>query len=51
MSSPPDSQTRSAQASATLRMLQNKKPLPEIDFTIHTMEDGSTASTLERYNK
>ncbi|KAI8351921.1 serine/threonine protein phosphatase 2B catalytic subunit [Mortierella sp. GBAus27b] len=24
---------------------------PEIDFTIHTMDDGTTASTLERYHK
>ncbi|KAF9931670.1 3',5'-cyclic-nucleotide phosphodiesterase (PDEase) (3':5'-CNP) [Linnemannia zychae] len=43
--------TREAQAHATLRNLQNKKPVPEIDFTIHTMDDGTTASTLERYSK
>ncbi|KAF9208171.1 3',5'-cyclic-nucleotide phosphodiesterase (PDEase) (3':5'-CNP) [Haplosporangium sp. Z 27] len=42
---------RDAQANAALRVLQNKKPLPEIDFTIHTMDDGTTASTLERYHK
>ncbi|KAI8604924.1 serine/threonine-protein phosphatase 2B catalytic subunit [Dissophora ornata] len=42
---------RDAQASATLRVLQNKRPVPKIDFTVHTMDDGSTASTLERYNK
>ncbi|KAI1315458.1 3',5'-cyclic-nucleotide phosphodiesterase (PDEase) (3':5'-CNP) [Mortierella claussenii] len=42
---------RDAQANATLRMLQNKRPVPQIDFTVHTMEDGTTASTLERYNK
>ncbi|KAF9358895.1 3',5'-cyclic-nucleotide phosphodiesterase (PDEase) (3':5'-CNP) [Mortierella sp. AD094] len=42
---------RDAQANAALRVLQNKKPLPQIDFTIHTMDDGTTASTLERYNK
>ncbi|KAF8938991.1 3',5'-cyclic-nucleotide phosphodiesterase (PDEase) (3':5'-CNP) [Haplosporangium gracile] len=43
--------TREAQAHATLRNLQHKKPVPEIDFTIHTMDDGTTASTLERYSK
>ncbi|KAF9579008.1 3',5'-cyclic-nucleotide phosphodiesterase (PDEase) (3':5'-CNP) [Lunasporangiospora selenospora] len=43
--------SRDAQTSAALRNLQNKKPLPDIDFTIHTMEDGSTASTVERYHK
>ncbi|KAF9178154.1 3',5'-cyclic-nucleotide phosphodiesterase (PDEase) (3':5'-CNP) [Haplosporangium sp. Z 767] len=42
---------REAQAHAALRNLQNKKPVPEIDFTIHTMDDGTTASTLERYSK
>ncbi|KAI8350267.1 serine/threonine-protein phosphatase 2B catalytic subunit [Mortierella sp. GBAus27b] len=42
---------REAQAHATLGKLQNKKPTPAIDFTIHTMEDGTTASTVERYNK
>ncbi|KAF9303399.1 3',5'-cyclic-nucleotide phosphodiesterase (PDEase) (3':5'-CNP) [Mortierella antarctica] len=42
---------REAQANAALRILQNKKPVPEIDFTIHTMDDGTTASTLERYSK
>ncbi|KAG0369970.1 serine/threonine protein phosphatase 2B catalytic subunit 2 [Gamsiella multidivaricata] len=42
---------REAQAQAALRNLQNKKPVPEIDFTIHTMDDGTTASTLERYSK
>ena len=34
-----------------LRALQHKKPVPEIDFTLHTMEDGSQASTLERVCK
>ncbi|KAF9437549.1 3',5'-cyclic-nucleotide phosphodiesterase (PDEase) (3':5'-CNP) [Entomortierella beljakovae] len=42
---------REAQAHAALRNLQNKKPVPEIDFTIHVMDDGTTASTLERYSK
>lgn len=49
--SPLDNDARTAQASATLRVLQNKKPMPEIDFTIHTLDDGTTASTVERYHK
>jgi len=28
--------------------MQHKKQVPEIDFTLHTMEDGSTVSTQER---
>ncbi|KAG0006793.1 3',5'-cyclic-nucleotide phosphodiesterase (PDEase) (3':5'-CNP) [Entomortierella chlamydospora] len=42
---------KEAQAQAALRNLQYKKPVPEIDFTIHIMDDGTTASTLERYSK
>jgi serine/threonine-protein phosphatase 2B catalytic subunit len=34
-----------------IRALHNKKPVPEIDFTLHTMEDGSEVSTLERVCK
>jgi len=36
-----------------VRAIQNKstKPIPEIDFTLHTMEDGSTVSTQERVCK
>jgi serine/threonine-protein phosphatase 2B catalytic subunit len=34
-----------------LRALHQKKPVPEIDFTLHTMEDGSQVSTLERVCK
>ncbi|KAE8348553.1 Metallo-dependent phosphatase-like protein [Aspergillus coremiiformis] len=29
----------------------DKKPVPEIDFTLHTMEDGTQVSTLERVIK
>jgi hypothetical protein len=29
----------------------NKKPVPEIDFSLHTMEDGTQVSTLERVVK
>jgi serine/threonine-protein phosphatase 2B catalytic subunit len=34
-----------------INAVQQKKPLPEIDFTLHTMEDGSQVSTLERVCK
>lgn len=33
------------------RAVTDKKPVPEIDFTLHTMEDGSQVSTLERVIK
>ena len=36
---------------ATIRALHEKKPVPEIDFTLHTMEDGSQVSTQERVCK
>jgi hypothetical protein len=34
-----------------IRKVKQKKPLPEIDFTLHTMEDGTQVSTLERVCK
>lgn len=34
-----------------IRALSAKKPVPEIDFTLHTMEDKSQVSTLERVCK
>jgi hypothetical protein len=34
-----------------IRAVKQKKPVPEIDFTLHTMEDGSQVSTLERVCK
>jgi len=34
-----------------IRAVNQKKPVPEIDFTLHTMEDGSQVSTLERVCK
>jgi serine/threonine-protein phosphatase 2B catalytic subunit len=33
------------------RAVVHKKPVPEIDFTIHMMEDGSEVSTQERVCK
>lgn len=34
-----------------IRAVQQKKPVPEIDFTLHTMEDGTQVSTQERVCK
>lgn len=47
---PPGSENRS-QVDNALRAIQTKKPVPEIDFTLHTMEDGSQVSTMERVCK
>ena len=33
------------------RAVMEKKPVPEIDFTLHIMEDGSQVSTQERVCK
>lgn len=35
----------------TIRAVREKKPIPEIDFTLHTMEDGTQVSTQERVCK
>lgn len=35
----------------TIRAVHEKKPVPEIDFTLHTMEDGTQVSTQERVCK
>ena len=35
----------------TMRAMTDKKPVPEIDFTLHTMEDGTQVSTQERVCK
>ncbi|KAH9882356.1 3',5'-cyclic-nucleotide phosphodiesterase (PDEase) (3':5'-CNP) [Plenodomus biglobosus] len=34
-----------------MRAVREKKPLPEIDFTLHTMEDNTQVSTMERVCK
>ena len=37
---------------AYLRKLEeNKVPVPDIDFTVHEMDDGSKVSTLDRFCK
>lgn len=33
------------------RAVTEKRPVPEIDFSLHTMEDGSQVSTTERVVK
>jgi serine/threonine-protein phosphatase 2B catalytic subunit len=39
------------QVDNAIRAINQKKPVPEIDFTLHTMEDGSQVSTMERVCK
>jgi len=39
------------QVDNAIRAINQKKPVPEIDFTLHTMEDGTQVSTLERVCK
>ncbi|KAL1304183.1 hypothetical protein AAFC00_000607 [Neodothiora populina] len=36
---------------SAVRAVTNKRPVPEIDFSLHTMEDGSQVSTLDRVCK
>ena len=49
----PDDQSQYAETA--VRRIQDrvggKKVLPEIDFTLHTMEDGSNVNTQERVCK
>ncbi|KAH6987698.1 Metallo-dependent phosphatase-like protein [Ilyonectria sp. MPI-CAGE-AT-0026] len=50
--SPPSVDDRhNAQVDNAIRAIQEKKPVPEIDFTIHTMEDGTQVNTMERVCK
>lgn len=42
---------RDAQVDNAIRAIQQKKPLPEIDFSIHRMEDGTEVNTGERVCK
>jgi serine/threonine-protein phosphatase 2B catalytic subunit len=36
---------------ALARAVTEKKPVPEIDFSLHTMEDNTQVSTMERVVK
>ncbi|KAI0398320.1 serine/threonine-protein phosphatase 2B catalytic subunit [Xylariaceae sp. FL0594] len=47
----PQENQRSHQVDNAIRAIRSKKPLPQIDFTIHTMEDGTQVSTKERVCK
>lgn len=49
--SPTGEQRRNVQVDNAIRAIQEKKPVPEIDFTIHTMEDNTQVSTMERVCK
>ncbi|CAK7216341.1 3',5'-cyclic-nucleotide phosphodiesterase (PDEase) (3':5'-CNP) [Sporothrix bragantina] len=42
---------RNIQVDNAIRAITEKKPVPEIDFTIHAMEDGTSVSTTERVCK
>jgi serine/threonine-protein phosphatase 2B catalytic subunit len=42
---------RNQQVDNAIRAIQERKPVPEIDFTIHTMEDGTQVNTMERVCK
>lgn len=34
-----------------IRAVRQKKPPPEVDFTLHTLDDGTTVNTTERVCK
>ena len=42
---------RNVQVDNAIRAIKEKKPVPEIDFSIHTMEDGTQVNTTERVCK
>lgn len=42
---------QNANNDSAMKGVSEKRPAPEIDFTQHTMEDGSTVSTMERVCK
>ncbi|KAH6654974.1 calcineurin A CNA1 [Truncatella angustata] len=42
---------RNMQVDNAIRAIREKKPVPEIDFTIHSMEDGTQVNTQERVCK
>jgi len=50
-SAPGDERRTQQQVDNAIRAIREKKPLPEIDFTIHTMEDGTQVNTMERVCK
>ncbi len=42
---------RNMQVDNAIRAIREKKPVPEIDFSIHVMEDGTPVNTQERVCK
>ena len=46
-----DGNTHKNNFEVAARAMEHKKPVPEIDFTLHTMEDGQQVSTQERVCK
>lgn len=50
-SAPGEERRTQQQVDNAIRAIREKKPLPEIDFTIHTMEDGTQVNTMERVCK
>jgi serine/threonine-protein phosphatase 2B catalytic subunit len=48
---PSTEERRNVQVDNAIRAIQEKKPVPEIDFTIHTMEDNTQVNTMERVCK
>lgn len=44
-------EVRNAQVDNAIRAIREKKPPPEIDFTIHSLEDGTQVNTQERVCK
>lgn len=46
-----EEQQRNMQVDNAIRAIREKKPVPEIDFTIHSMEDGTQVNTQERVCK
>ena len=52
MNPPPGEQVDNDRYDETaIRAITDRRQLPEIDFSIHRMEDGSEVSTLERVCK
>lgn len=50
--SPPASEPPGTkQVDNAIRAIQHKKPVPTIDFSIHTMDDGTQVNTKDRLCK
>jgi hypothetical protein len=47
----PEKMSQEAYFDTAIRAVRQKKPAPEIDFTLHTMDDGTQVSTTERVCK